>query len=87
MITDIELESIIHEMEATLTEMYSGTKVLSIVKELDGSIVVEVRTSSEALDDVEEELAARAAELHSEYDYEFIFVVRNENDGDLNVEE
>jgi len=86
-ITDIELEGIIHEMEASLSETFSGTKVLSFVKEIDGSIVVEVRTTSESLEDVEEELATLAAELHSEYDYEFIFIVRSETDGESDYEE
>ena len=86
MITDIELDGIIHEIEASLTEMFSETKVLNFVKEVDGSIVVEVRTSAEGLEDVEEELAAKAAELHSEYDYEFIFIVRSENDGETDDE-
>ena len=80
MITDIELEGIIHDTEASLSEMFTGTKVLSFVKEVDGSIVVEVRTSAEGLEDVEEELAAKAADLHAEYDYEFIFIVRSESD-------
>jgi len=79
-ITDIELEGIIHEIETSLSESFFGTKVLNIVKEHDGSIVVELTTSSEAVDDVEEELAAKATELHSEYDCEFIFVVRNSDD-------
>ena len=82
MITDIELEGIIHEIEASLSEMFSETKVLSFVKEVDGSIVVEVRTTEEGVEDIEEELAAKAAELVSEYDYEFIFIVRSENDGE-----
>lgn len=80
MITDIELEGIIHEIEASLSEMFFETKILSFVKEVDGSIVVEVRTTEEGIEDIEEELAAKAAELHSEYDYEFIFIVRSEND-------
>ena len=82
MITDIELEGIIHELEASFSEMFFETKVLNFVKEVDGSIVVEVRTSADGLEDVEEELAAKAAELHSEYDYEFIFIVRSEGDGE-----
>ena len=82
MITDIELEGIIHEIEASLSEMFSETKVLSFVKEVDGTIVVEVRTTEEGVEDIEEELAAKAAELVSEYDYEFIFIVRSENDGE-----
>lgn len=80
MITDIELEGIIHEIEASLSEMFTETKILSFVKEVDGSIVVEVRTTEEGIEDIEEELAAKAAELHSEYDYEFIFIVRSEKD-------
>lgn len=80
MITDIELEGIIHEIEASLSEMFTETKILSFVKEVDGSIVVEVRTTEEGIEDIEEELAAKAAELHSEYDYEFIFIVRSESD-------
>ena len=82
MITDIELEGIIHEIETSLSESFFGTKVLNILKEHDGSIVVELTTSSEAVDDVEEELAAKATELHSEYECEFIFVVRDVDDSD-----
>jgi len=85
--TEIELQGIMHELESALSEIFSGTRVINIVKEIDGSIVVEIVTSAEALEDVEEELAAKAAELHSEYDHEFIFVVRSDNDGESTDEE
>ena len=85
--TEFELEGIIGDLELGLSEMFPDASIINYVKEVDGTIVVEIGTPNNDVVEIEEELASKSTELDSDYDYEFIFVVRDDNgDDDDNVE-
>ena len=77
MLTELELEGIIGELEITMSEMFPEVSITNYVKEVEGSIIVHLSTPNDDISDIEEELASKSAELETEYDYEFIFVVKN----------
>ena len=78
MLTEIELDGIIGEFEIAMSEMFPEVTLTNYVKEVDGTIVVYLSTLKDDVSEIEEELASKSAELDMEYDYEFIFVVKNE---------
>ncbi|MCH7955141.1 MAG: hypothetical protein IIC40_05290 [Candidatus Marinimicrobia bacterium] len=78
MLTEIELEGIIGELEIAMSEMFPEVSITNYVKEVEGSIVVYLSTPNDDIPEIEEELASKSAELDTEYDCEFIFVVKNE---------
>ena len=78
MLTEIELEGIIGELEIAMSEMFPEVSITDYVKEVEGSIVVYLSTPNDDIPEIEEELASKSAELDTEYDCEFIFVVKNE---------
>ena len=78
MLTEIELEGIIGELEIAMSEMFPEVSVTNYIKEVEGSIVVYLSTPNDDIPEIEEELASKSAELDTEYDCEFIFVVKNE---------
>ena len=78
MLTEIELEGILGELEIAMSEMFPEVSITNYVKEVEGSIVVYLSTPNDDLPEIEEELASKSAELDTEYDCEFIFVVKNE---------
>lgn len=77
MLTELELEGIIGELEITMSEMFPEVSITNYVKEVEGSIIVHLSTPNDDISDIEEELASKSAELETEYDCEFIFVVKN----------
>lgn len=79
MLTELELEGIIGELEITMSEMFPDVSITNYVKEVEGSIIVHLSTPNDDISDIEGELASKSAELETEYDCEFIFVVKNEN--------
>ena len=78
MLPEIELEGIIGELEIAMSEMVPEVSITNYVKEVEGSIVVYLSTPNDDIPEIEEELASKSAELDTEYDCEFIFVVKNE---------
>lgn len=82
MLTEIELEGIIGELEISMSEMFPEVSITNYVKEVEGSIIVHLSTPNNDIPDIEEELASKSAELDTEYDCEFIFLVKNENSDD-----
>ncbi len=78
MLTEIELEGILGELEIAMSEMFPEVSITNYVKEVEGSIVVYLSTPNDDIPEIEEELASKSAELDTEYDCEFIFVVKNE---------
>ena len=78
MITEIELQGIIQELEIAISEMFPDASITNVTKEIDASIVIEVTTPNDDIAEIEEEFASKSAELATDYDYDFIFVVRNE---------
>ena len=78
MLTELELEGIIGELEISMSEMFPEVSITNYVKEVEGSIIVHLSTPNNDIPDIEEELASKSAELDTEYDCEFIFVVKNE---------
>lgn len=79
MLTEIELEGIIEELEIAMSEMFPEVSITNYVREVEGSIVVYLSTPNDDIPDIDEELASKSAELDTEYDCEFIFVVKNEH--------
>ena len=77
MLTELELEGIIGELEITMSEMFPEVSITNYVKEVEGSIIVHLSTPNDDISDIEEALAPKSAELETEYDCEFIFVVKN----------
>ena len=78
MLTEIELEGIIGELENAMSEMFPEVGITDYVREVEGAIVVYLATPNDDISEIEEELASKSAELDMEYDCEFIFVVKNE---------
>ena len=87
MITEIELQGIIQELESAISEMFPDATIINVTKEIDASIVIEINTPNDDIPEIEEEFATKSAELNVDYDYEFIFVVRNESSDDSAVED
>ena len=77
MLTELELEGIIGELEITMSEMFPEVSITNYVKEVEGSIIVHLSTPNDDISDIEEALASKSTELETEYDCEFIFVVKN----------
>ena len=82
MITEIELQGIIQELESAISEMFPDATITNVTKEIDASIVIEINTPNDDIPEIEEEFASKSAELSVDYDYEFIFVVRSEDSED-----
>ena len=78
MLTEIELEGIIGELENAMSEMFPDVSITDYVREVEGAIVVYLATPNDDISEIEEELAPKSVELDMEYDCEFIFVVKNE---------
>ena len=78
MLTEIELEGIIGELENSMSEIFPEVGITDYVREVEGVIVVYLATPNDDISEIEEELASKSAELDMEYDCEFIFVVKNE---------
>ena len=82
MITEIEMEGIIQELESAISEMFPDATITNVTKEIDTSIVIEINTPNDDIPEIEEEFASKSAELSVDYDYEFVFVVKNESSDD-----
>ena len=82
MITEIELQGIIQELESAISEMFPDATITNVTKEIDASIVIEIITPNDDIPEIEEEFASKSAELSVDYDYEFVFVVKNESSDD-----
>ena len=78
MLTEIELEGIIGDLENSMAEMFPEVSITNYVREVEGSIVVYLATPNDDISEIEEELASKSVELDMEYNCEFIFVVKNE---------
>ena len=78
MLTEIELEGIIGELENSMSEMFPDVSITNYVKEVEGAIVVYISTPNDDISEIEEELASKSIEIDTEYNCEFIFVVKNE---------
>ena len=78
MLTEIELEGIIGELENSMSEMFPDVSITNYVKEAEGAIVVYISTPNDDVSEIEEELASKSIEIDTEYNCEFIFVVKNE---------
>ena len=87
MITEIELQGIIQELESAISEMFPDATITNVTKEIDASIVIEIITPNDDIPEIEEEFASKSAELSVDYDYEFIFVVRSEDSEDSTDED
>ncbi len=82
MLTEIELEGIIGDLKNSMSEMFPEVSITNHIREAEGSIVVYLTTPDDDISEIEEELATKSVELDTEYDCEFIFVVKNENSDD-----
>ena len=78
MLTEIELEGIIGELENAMSEMFPDVSITNYVREVEGAIVVYISTPNDDISEIEEELASKSIEIDTEYNCEFIFVVKNE---------
>ena len=86
MLTEIELEGIIGELENSMSEMFPDVNITNHVRELEGAIVVYLSTPNDDVAEIEEELTSKAVEIDTEYNCEFIFVVKNELLDDLSAD-